>query len=340
MNKAGSTAIQAKFRDYEDAKTEYFGGRGTDHSELFSLACLESPSPAFLPDPSPAGIAAARADAIRRLDQGLSASQRGVVISSEFLSEFPDVDSCRRAVDLLRRHVDRIEALVYVRDPASFIKSALQQVLKIRRAPPLATLWPNYRARFLRWEEALTPEPLRYVIFHPSAFHDGDLILDFAQRAGLRRGFAERRRGTANVSLSAEATAVLHAFRERHGDADRQGPDRRTQARMVFALKSFGQSGFSLAPAAIAAIMSDKADEMAWIEGRLGAPLRSFDEDAKISFQSLDAIAEYAETLRQPLLEWQREAVPEARIGAGAGVADIVDAVRAAIAERPDEKAS
>lgn len=274
MHKTGSTSIQQTFAGYADERTEYLD-LGKANQSAFLSRCFDPQAKARLfASPDPERRAFGREQARARLRMALEGTTRSVILSGEDLWKLPTRAACEDCVAFLRASVPQVDALAYVRAPESYARTMFQQTLRTR---PLrlgeADLVPPYRSRAENWIAALGASP-EFVLFHRDAFHGGDLILDFAHRAGIDAARAPRPARVANVSLSAEATALLYLLRHADGPTPEEaGPRRMAENRLLLLLYDFGSTSFALAPDVVARSLERRAADIAWMEARLG---RSF----------------------------------------------------------------
>lgn len=329
MPKTGSTSIQEVWNGYKDERIEYAPLGLPNHSLVLQRAFLEGKSADRVyrnsDDEERPGL---REAAVRRLAEVLDGTPRSVILSGESLFRF-ETDAARRCVDFLRAHVGPVDALLYVRAPESFARSVFQERLKKGEASfNLRNVVPAYRAHALAWAEALGAEPT-YVLFDRSALHGGDAVLDFGRRAGLDLGWAEARAHlqNRNASLSAEAMAALYLLRHRKGAPPAHEDERIRQRRLIEVLGGFGARRFDLGRDLIEGALARRAEEIAWIEGRLGRPFPKEPVKDPVVFSSEREILDYGEAQAAALREHLR-----AKGIVGANVAgstiDLLEAVR------------
>lgn len=295
MNKTGTGAIQRTFDGYSDATWVYADLGHPNHSHVLARAFLERPGPRFLVT---GNIAAERAAALARLEAAFARDGRSVVVSGEAMSRFGDPGAVGRLLGWMRGHVDEVRVLAYVRDPASFIPSAFQQVLR-KSMPPteLEQIAPRYRKRFMEWVKQAGRRKVELVPFDPARLAEGDLLVDFARRVGLSEDHARGHGVRHNDSLSAEATAVLCALRLRMGQKRVPPQYQSANARILQLLASFGSGRFAFSSRALADVLDRQATDIAWIERIMGRALPAPNLEGRRAFDGLDDILDYASTL-------------------------------------------
>jgi hypothetical protein len=272
------------------------------------------------------------------LDAVLTGTERSVILSAESLFRF-EGEACRRTVAHLRRHVGRIDALLYIRAPESFARSVFQERLKKGEASfDLRHIIPAYKARALNWAEALGAEPT-YVMFDRASLHEGDVVMDFGMRAGLDLGWARSRAHlqNRNTSVSAEAMAALYVLRHRLGAPPSHEEERVRQRRLVEVLGGFGTRRYDFGRDLMGAALAERAEDIAWIEGRLG---RAFPAEAvkdPVVFGSEREILEFGEA-QAPALRDHLRATGEVGAKVGESVVDLLQAVRGQVIGLRDMK--
>ncbi len=347
MNKSGSTSIQHAFRGYRDRALEYlqlqewaapFKDNG-NHSRHIQMRFGRKLSPKLFSSPDPAEQRLERERLARDFDAGVASAAGSVIISGETMVDMRSEEIATEIAQYLRDRFDHVQGIVYVRDPSGYMKSLLQQSIRVRPLEPgmgLGAHYPGYRRRFVPWERALGQGNLSYIPFDNAAFPEGDLLLDFARRTGIPDRFA-RKRGAfrqTNVSLSAEAVAALARYRMSHGARPPHGPGRAADIRLVSGLMELGSSRFALAAEAIAPVLESHRKDLDWIESRLGRSFPAADPSgSEIGFATTADLMDYAAGLGPVLQDWQARLFPRAR-PAGTLPEDILLAIRESELER------
>lgn len=339
MHKTGSTSIQAVWNGYKDERIEYAALGLPNHSLVLQRAVLDGRAADRVYKNSDAAKRPKQQEAaVERVEGVLGGTSRSVILSAESLFRF-DAEACRRCVALLRRHVGRIDSLLYIRAPESFARSVFQERLKKGEASfELRHIIPAYKARALNWAEALGAEPT-YVMFDRASLHEGDVVMDFGMRAGLDLGWARSRAHlqNRNTSLSAEAMAALYVLRHRLGRPSTHEEERVRQRRLVEVLGGFGTRRYDFGRDLMQAALAERAEDIAWIEGRLGRPFPSETVKDPVVFGSEREILEYGEAQAPALREHLRG---QGEIGskAGGSVVELLQAVRGQVIGLRDVK--
>jgi len=329
MHKTGSTSIQAVWNGYKDERIEYASMGLPNHSLVLQRAFLDGKAAnRVYKNSDEAKRPKQHGAAVQKLESVLTGTSRSVILSAESLFRF-EAGACQRCASFLRRHVDRIDSLLYVRAPESFARSVFQERLKKGEASfDLRHIIPAYKARALNWAEALGAEPT-YVMFDRSTLHEGDVVADFGMRAGLDLGWAKSRAHlqNRNTSLSAEAMAALYVLRHKLGAPPSHEEERVRQRRLIEVLGGFGSQRYDFGRDLMQAALDERAEDIAWIEGRLGRSFPSETVKDPVVFGSERDILEYGEAQAGALRDYLRG---QGQVGAktGESVVDLLQAVR------------
>lgn len=312
MDKAGSTTLQVALRAYDAPGITWLRPPPYTQTQAVCLPFKTEP-PSYLYTVPEAEWPRQRADARAAFDAALAATDKSVLISSEFMCDFRRHEDIAALRDALLAHVDRVEALAYLRAPAPYLCSVFQEMLK-RRPPPRAVgrLWPGYRARFAPWDAVLGRDTVTIRPFARAAFPNGDLLADFAAQTGLDPATLPRHVRRANESLSAEALALLYAYRM--SDARPAPHPRLTTAenRTVFLLKGFGTARLRFGADLVRPVLRRQAEDIAWAEARQGAPFA--DEPASgetVEIGAFDDLADHAAAQVPAFEVWLSETQPD-----------------------------
>lgn len=280
MHKTGSSAIQQHFFRRAGDDMVYAPWNEGNHCGLFILLFQD---PALQPQyhgflhRGPAfaeRLPAMREEWSARLRQAMDrAGGRTVVLSAEDISLPMYRDAARAMRDFFAEWTDSIDVVAYARSPRSFAVSVFQQLVKdgLHRLQP-EELWPHYRARFEMLDQVFGADRVTLRPYDRAALAGGDIVHDFAAFVGVDPGGQVAR--DVNATLSAEATALLFAQRKL-GDNLPSGFPGALAANQAFVdrLSTLGRSRFDFADALWQPVMARHADDLAWIEARMGRPL-------------------------------------------------------------------
>ncbi|MGE0704589.1 MAG: hypothetical protein AB7F99_07075 [Vicinamibacterales bacterium] len=208
----------------------------------------------------------------RKLEASLGSRNDHVLISAEGLLK---VDGSGRA-DLavfLRRFFPQIRVVAYIRPPVSYLSSAFQQKVKgstIKTFDPDGG-WARYRARLEDWDRHFGRENVSFWKYAPERFPGGCVVRDFAGRLGL--DIPADKIVRSNSSLSRAGLGILYAYRK-HGPESGVGlAVSAANTALVRAAQSVGGPKFRLAGSVTRRVCERHADDLSWIENRLGESL-------------------------------------------------------------------
>ena len=328
MSKTGTTSIQSTLSQADDVPGFHYLQSGEANAgRALSAAFMREPDK-FRPNRKlgldKAKLAQRRADVLADLERQLNEPATVFVASSEMLGNFDEADLTALRKWLAAR-VDAIRVMAYVREPASYIESMLQQSLKNGNNEfDVAKRDPNYRERFAPLERVFGREQLTYRAFTPKTFPNQCVVRDFMSVIGVDLPASEIKR--INESLSREAVGLLFAFR-RHGPEFGEGPEamRRNRA-LIRWLGDLPGSRLRLAPTLLAPVINANAADLSWMSERLGAPLlpQYTEDDGEALHGEADLLHFSPATLA-----WLRKATGTTLRPAANGAVDPADIARA-----------
>lgn len=276
MHKTGSSSIQKSFATYDRGGVAYLQVGHPNHSGLHFTAFAKAPHRyrAHVKNKrSEEEVAALRARFRERITAAcLAARERGV---HTLLSSGEDLSVLRRPGlrelrDFFAPLVSEIEIIAYLRPPASFMRSALQQRVVGGQGCKLADLYPQYRSRFEKFDEIFGAAAVTLIKFDRAQLHEGDVTLDFARRVGADMGREEV--AHMNESRSLEATALLFAQRRLGRGMESYPGAPQDNQRLVQSLSRIGEGRIHLSPEGLAPILEAHRADLDWVSARLGQP--------------------------------------------------------------------
>jgi nucleoid DNA-binding protein len=288
MHKTGTTSIQESLTGFSDDHFAYYGDhrRRANHGAVVNeLMGMEDRKTAV---GDPQRTRRHFRAAVRAL------SGRTLILSGERIGRHRGPALKELAAYLRAQGMKRIEVAAYVRAPASYITSFIPQKIKDGSLThfddsAIARAYVNYRERFEVFDKVFGRENVHLWKFDPATFEGGDVVLDFCKRFGI--AFPPDKVVRVNESLSREAIALLYTYRK-HGaifEAASGAQDRRLAER----LRSLGRMKFQLAPELLRPVIERNAEDIAWIERRLGQSLSE-----PLGDERPDAIRSEADLLR------------------------------------------
>ena len=216
----------------------------------------------------------------------MSGSGEGIV----GLKEEPELVKFR---DFLLKYFDEIRIVAYLRTPAEFMASAFQQRVKagIRRLI-LANLYPKYKSRFKKFDRVFGRDNVHLWKFDPHAFPEGNVVIDFCRRLGIRN--LSEQRIHVNQRLSREAAALLFTY-YKFGPGFGTGTKAlRENRRLLEIIQEVRGGKFQFASEAIGPVLDANADDIKWAEERIGQSLSERVEGAGKGIKSEDDLVQLA----------------------------------------------
>ncbi|MFZ5961905.1 hypothetical protein ACOXXX_03050 [Thalassococcus sp. BH17M4-6] len=324
QDKTGSTAIQRSLYGSPAALRDaglYFPDPGghASHRQIFPhlTGCLpEDPvQMKTLAKSEAAAFATAQAMWADTLRQMQAAPPRRLILSSE--TEFRSYPKAgfERLVQTLNAVVDKVRVVAYLRSPASFFVSRVQQDLKKRPEP--SRIPPDHYRRVLAPWRDLGPGPVEVVEYRREALFQGDVIADFCQRflPELDRArLADP--GYSNPTLSAEAMDLLQDFHRGEVQAPYAWYARRPQRFKNLVAQADAEVEGKTRPRlhdSLRAVIEARTTDLDWLEGEFGltfgdvSPPQMPRATAEERFQTLRDVADICpvDSARKAAL-WQR----------------------------------
>lgn len=206
----------------------------------------------------------------RLAEEIAAAGARTSIISAEDLSRFEE----REFANLVRAVSDLagpVRAVGYIRSPRAYMESSFQQRLRSNLSQlDFNRLYVSYR-RFEAMETVLGRENLSFWRFAPSDFPGGDVVRDFCARLGVE--IADERIVRVNDSLSRPAVSILLAYQRFGRELHAVPPSPRANRMLIKVLRGIPGPRLRFADSAVASVLEANADDLAWIEERLGEKL-------------------------------------------------------------------
>jgi len=218
------------------------------------------------------------------------------ILVNSFLDDSRSIEilSCEDAFHLDEKGVEKLKLFLepyfrkiiivgYVRPLKSFLESAFQQLVKYHNQANLDhnTFYHPYK-NFKRYDNVFGQDNVKLFKFDPSAFPEGDILLDFCQKMNLKPSKSKVK--VVNESISKEAVAILFTYNY-HANA-KTDFDTKTfmlQLRMVELLSKLGTNKFRFTNQYIANVLNTFHDDYHWIQTRLGDLLDEFTDVEDVS---------------------------------------------------------
>lgn len=312
MHKTGSTSLQDALSSVAGDGVHVMRLGQPNHSAPCIALFAENPEQHFSFRRRGLGVgdlAAKRQDLEKRVRRQLrNRPEDTFVLSAEWLSTASEA-ALNRLKDRFCPHFKTTTVYAYVRPPAEFMRSSLQQNIKTG-AQKFSLHWPNYRERFERLDKVFGQENVALRPYLPAKMEHGDIVQDFAEWSNIAiSNHATTRR---NSSMSAPALALIACYR-RNSNTPVKSPESSKRDRQIIAgLMALGGPKFALCPQVVSQEIAAHGDDLAWIEARLGCPLS---QAAKTAAEPLHVIGSNDDLKRAaarfaPLLHGNPETVP------------------------------
>ncbi|TCL08753.1 hypothetical protein BXY66_0791 [Shimia isoporae] len=277
-HKTGTTAIQSAFHKYSDDGLRYLALPHPNHS--FPILTMFQTDPerffsnARVPYPY-RDFARNRPKLLHRFKQLLEQDRRDIVISGESMSRPGFAGGHEALLDFCRPHFDRVQVVVYLREPVSFVTSMLAERMKttpteFRPVPEKAM----YRARLEHWIDAVGRDNVHVRPFHRGAFGVGGVVADFGAVVGVTKPLPENK--GSNISPSTEALAVTnHYLRKPAGVLGQQW-----NRYLSILAREFPGHPLAIPTKRVALYLRANSDDIAWAERLLGEPFQAYESHA------------------------------------------------------------
>ncbi len=281
MNKTGSTSIQATLQRLREQGRFFSPGSQPSGNHGVLLYSMYAPDAEDYPARKALGPdaydldefnARAREEIEALVEQ---ADKAPVVLSGE--------DVCRLTPEAfatlwedLNAWLDQVDVYAYVRSPRALITSAYQQRYKNRLVPVgeeyVLQTKLRYNISFAKMDAICGEGVLQLRPYHPAGFLNRCVVQDFFDWVGIPLQAHEVI--NENQGLSLPAIQMLHAHR-RYGRAIAKGrAGERVFRVLVRQLQKLPGPKFALPDALVERALAGQADDIVWMEQRLGEPLQ------------------------------------------------------------------
>jgi hypothetical protein len=304
MHKTGTTSIQATLSGFDNGSVRYAQLNDQNHSiPIYSLFSKNKYNYHIHKNH---GRTSEEIDCINKatvddLESELTLDRDTIVISGEDIStlENDEVEALTKWLSLRARSV---KVMAYVRDPAGFASSALQQY-NVGGMRQITLPTPNYRERFEGFCNSPYVDDIEFIEFDKNKLKDSSVVADFFSRIGLNDINIEEQR--TNESMSLQCAQLVYRF-NKYGNPT-TGSELLTRSRdefIYFLRQNIKGSKFSIPEDWISANI-DK-DDVLWMEQKSNiklAPIKVNNPEAgnPASHTSFEKIIENIEhdTLKQ-----------------------------------------
>lgn len=200
------------------------------------------------------------------------AGDRSVILSSEALYSYlkrPDVEALRSFAQEL---FDDVRVVAYVREPFSLISGSFWTRIKGSRLSRFEPVYRRYR-QLKKFDTLFGRDKVSLWNYDRTTFPEGNVVRHFCANLGLQ---PVRSLNAKNVTLSRPAVSAIYRLNR----AVREQPEAlaaHKSARIAIA-NGFPHADwpkFRLSPNLLAPLIEAEAEDINWIEKRLGCSLRS-----------------------------------------------------------------
>ena len=310
MHKTGSTAIQAAFHGYNDGKIAMLDLGRPNHSwpmqAVFSSGvsrAREGLRNGVKADDIDATAASLRNSIITQFQ----ASTCDFIITGEGLSTRLSAADIADLKVFLANWFQKVQVIIYFRDPASFMRSAFQQLVKgSELAFDLDLVRPNYRKRTRGWMTQFGKENVTVVLYDRKAFAKGSVVHDFAQRIGVEVSHVSH--VSKNESLHAEGLAICYAIRNELAEGNLSLLRWAGLRADLLLAPNFGTRKFDFSETLIAEALDKQKEDIAWAEEMMKQPfpVRKRTTDA-VEFGSHEDLLQYGRNQMPHFDIWKRK---------------------------------
>lgn len=287
MHKTGTTSIQNSFHKQSNAKFLYanLGGVANHSLALYSIFA-KHPEQHYLHKINNRNLDSVLAykSAMRKdLDRSIAATNdRNLILSGEDLIILSPPELARLR-HYLARKFDTITVVSYIRPPIAYMTSAFQQRVKgggVTVSIDLDKQYPNYRAKFTKFDAIFGRENVHLWRFESRGFPDGCVVKDFSARLGI--DLPKKRIIRVNESFSRQVVTLLFTYRnfgQKYGSNLMNGTE---STKLAALLAQIGNDKFRFSPDRMRPILEKNRADIEWMEARLGQSLQEGQEESQL----------------------------------------------------------
>ena len=308
MNRTGSTSIQLSLQNLDDDKFYYakLGDRANHSSQILS-AFTDDPELARGPRArylGPAVLKHPRRQIFDWLESSIKgARDRTLIISGEGIM-FMSAAELGKFRAFLERHGCDTEVVAYVRTPCAYMSSVFQQIIKFRKVKRLnfKRMLPNYRARMSRLDSIFGRNNVKLIKFDPARFPDNDVVRDLCTRLGISACSVKVH--NYNTSMPLGLCKLIFQYNSVHEERNLPALNARAVKKLAGAFTNLAPLKLQFTDELIAPVLESIADDVEWMEERLGEPLsEEISAAAAGPIGSLDDLLQTVEGARDTLLK-------------------------------------
>lgn len=140
-----------------------------------------------------------------------SSTHKNAVVSAEDIRGL-SLDALKEMFTFCRQYTENIDVVSYIREPRGLVESSIQQRLKIAAVSLEVPQRINYVAHYQKFDDIVGRDRNHLWLFEPSNFANGDIVMDFCDRLGIK--FDPAKVIFSNDGLSLEAVRMLWCYRK------------------------------------------------------------------------------------------------------------------------------
>lgn len=276
MNKTGSTAIQSSLASGTGngflypalGEPPYKPHHEDALDQIFSVERLQRTPPGSEESARLSAISAAGKDKIRKA--AADAGSLPVILSSEGAYRYLTIDDVAGVRRFLEPLFDEVQLVAYVREPFGFISAGFHNWIKGHGLANFTLKYQPYR-RFEKFDRVFGRDTVRLWKYDRKSFPDADVVAHFCTSLGLPR----LQSAPVNVTLCRPAVSAIFRLNRLAADSGGDLPGLRAARKAI--IRNFPHRDwpkFRLSPEVIAPVVDQHADDLGWIEERMGYSIR------------------------------------------------------------------
>ena len=277
MHKAGSSAIQSSLvgatgddfvyprlgamppkRSHTDALVNLFSSKQREVAARYEFAGKR-----FTPG---------EADEQKIRQAAHDAGDRTVILSSEGAFTFLDKGDAAALKRFAEQLFEDVRVIAYVRDPFTLTSARFANRVRSHRLSEFTPTYKRYRP-FENFDDVFGRDRVSLFEFNRTRFPNGDVVQHFCQTLGLKPVASTE----VNVSPSRPAIAAIFRMNRAIAGSDERDALRGLQRARKAIVRQFPHRdwpAFRLSPDVVRPLVEENAEDLRWIEDRLGAALR------------------------------------------------------------------
>ncbi|MBL4811684.1 MAG: hypothetical protein JKX69_04825 [Rhodobacteraceae bacterium] len=271
MHKTGSSSIQQSFAKYESEKAKYLQLGHPNHSATLMTMFMAHPEKYHAHRKNRRSIDAItelKAKFWRRFESFVAQADVPTILSSAEDVSIMDEGDLQSMRQKLESTFSQITIIGYARPPASFMSSAVQQRIAGGVNWNANSLYPNYQSRFEKFDNVFGKKNVVLTKFSRDTLLNGDVVQDFAAKAGVKIRLDQIVQD--NPGRSLEASSVLFAQRSLGRGYQNYNRAPVHNKRLVDVLRTLGSQPVRLHGDLVGPILAKHTDDLKWISERLG----------------------------------------------------------------------